>query len=120
MKRAAVIIATIGLVTTVLLGAWVHTAGAYTYLYHNKTDQAVRIDVVLYDDVRREAEIAPHQSHMISTGALIRSWSVDVYSDNKWQQALELTCDLLPGDHTFSIYVKEIGAGTRDWYVIKE
>jgi hypothetical protein len=115
VRRAAIIIATIVLFCTAT-----HTVCAYTYTYYNKTDLSVRIDIQLYDDLNKGAEIAAHGSHIISTRSLIKSWTVDVFLDNKWQQALELTCDLLPGDHTFSIYVEEIGEGKRDWYVIKQ
>ncbi|MBP1733000.1 MAG: hypothetical protein H6Q55_3429 [Deltaproteobacteria bacterium] len=115
MRRTAIV-----LVMLVLLGAGAHTVCAHTYTYHNNTNHLVRIDVQLYDDANSVAEIAGHKSHTISTRSLIKSWTVAVFLDNEWQQALELTCDLLPGDHTFSIYVREIGEGKRDWYVIKQ
>ena len=115
MRRAGIVALMLVLLCTVT-----HAARAYTYTYHNKTDYAVRIDVWLYDEAHRVAQIAPGQSQSISTKFLIKSWAVDVLADNGWKQALELTCDLLPGDHTFSIYVKEVGEGKRDWYVIKE
>lgn len=119
MRRAGII-----LVALVLLGAATHAACAYTYTYHNKTDHLIKIDVQLYGDANRVAEIGPNQSYAISTTFLIKSWTVAVFLDNRWQQALELTCDLLPGDHTFSIHVKEIRGGDRkirqDWYVIKQ
>jgi hypothetical protein len=115
VRRAVLIV-----VALLLLGAGTHTASAYTYTYNNMTDRLVRIDVQLYDDASKVAEIVASQSHTISTRLLIKSWTVEVFLDNRWQQALELTCDLLPGDHTFSIYVKEIGEGKHDWYVIKQ
>lgn len=115
MRRAGLIVAMF-----VLLTAGVRTSCAYTYTYCNETDLLVRIDIQLYDDVNKGAEIAPRGSHSLSTRSLIKSWTVDAFLDNRWQQALELTCDLLPGDHRFSIYVKEIGEGKRDWYVIKQ
>jgi hypothetical protein len=112
------------MVTIALLCAGVHGLCAYTYTYNNKTDLLLRIDVKLYDDADKSGEIAANRSHSVSTKFLIRSWSIEVFLDGKWQQALELTCDLLPGDHTFSIYVKEIregdGGTKQDWYVIKQ
>ncbi len=40
------------------------------------------------------------------------------------QQVLELTCDILPGDHTFSIFVEEMkahnGKINRSWHVVNQ
>jgi hypothetical protein len=46
-------------------------------------------------------------SYAISSKSLLKSWTADAFIENKWQQVLNMTCDLLPGNHTFSIYFDE-------------
>ncbi|MBN1104202.1 MAG: hypothetical protein JXL84_12365, partial [Deltaproteobacteria bacterium] len=52
----------------------------------------------------------------------LKSWMAEVFRENGWKRVLHLTCDFLPGDHTFSIYVKEgmnaNGEITQSWYAI--
>ncbi len=106
----------------VLVCAVAVSASAYTYTYKNTTNFRVRVNVQLYDDTAQKGELAPDASHVISSKALIKSWTAEALLDNKWQQVLNMTCDLLPGDHTFSIYFDEqkdpAGAVNRFWNAI--
>ena len=64
-------------------------------------------------------ELEANGSYVISSKFLLKSWTADVFLDNKWEQVLNMTCDLLPGNHTFSIYFDEKkdpgGTVTRTW-----
>ncbi|MEW6666620.1 MAG: hypothetical protein AB1512_15545 [Thermodesulfobacteriota bacterium] len=112
------------LVTIILLCGWTQGVHAYTYTYHNKTDHVIRVNVRLYDDADKTAPIEPRGSYAVSTRFLLKSWTVEVYSDNHWLRVLELTCDVLPGDHTFSILVEEVkgsdGKIKRSWQVVNQ
>ncbi len=99
-------------------------AYGYTYTYHNKTGYTVRIIVQLYDEASRSSEIKADESCAFSTKALLKSWVAEALIDNKWQGVLDTTCDLLPGNHTFFIYVDEArgpdDAVKRNWNAIIE
>jgi len=97
---------------------------AYTYTYYNRTGYDIRFKVELYDDGDKTIHIGANDSRAITTKSLLKSWIAEVFLDNQWNQILNLTCDFLPGDHTFSIYVKEKksnkGALSQDWNVITD
>ena len=103
------------------------TAGdlfAYTYIYNNRTDYGIRLTVGLYDDGDKIIHIEANNSATITTKFLLKSWIAEVLIGSKWDQVLHLTCDFLPGDHTFSIYVKEVknneGELSQNWNVITD
>ncbi len=103
------------------------TAGdlfAYTYIYNNRTDYGIRLTVGLYDDGDKIIHIEAHNSATITTKFLLKNAMVEALIGSKWNQALHLTCDFLPGDHTFSIYVKEVknndGELSQNWNVITD
>jgi hypothetical protein len=111
-----------GIVAVALLFTFCATIGdlsAYTYTYSNRTGYLVKVTVRLYDDAENTGQIKPDESYTVSSKSLLRSWTADVFLDNKWQQILDMTCDLLPGNQTFSIYVDEAkdasGLVTRTW-----
>jgi hypothetical protein len=97
---------------------------AYTYTYYNRTGYGIRLKVELYNDGDNTIHIKANDSQAITTKSLLKSWIAEVFTDDKWNQILNLTCDFLPGDHTFSIYVKEKksnnGALSQDWNVITD
>jgi hypothetical protein len=96
----------------------------YTYTYNNKTGYPVRVIVQLYDEADRSGEIGVNESFAFSTKALLKSWTAEAFVENKWQRVLDMTCDLLPGNHTYFIYVDEArkadGAVDRNWNAIIE
>lgn len=103
------------------------TAGdlfAYTYIYNNRTDYGIRLTVGLYDDGDKIIHIEANNSATITTKFLLKSWIAEALIGSKWNQVLHLTCDFLPGDHTFSIYVKEVknndGELKQNWNVITD
>jgi hypothetical protein len=94
-------------------------AHAYTYTYTNETDYLIKVAAQLYEDTDKTGELQAKDSYTISSKALLKSWTAEVFLDDKWQQVLTMTCDLLPGNHTFTIYMDEKkepdGAVTRTW-----
>jgi hypothetical protein len=92
---------------------------AYTYTYNNGTDYPVRVFAQLYDDADKVGEMEAGGSYTISSKALLKSWTADALIENRWRQVLNMTCDLLPGNHAFSIYFDEKknadGTVTRTW-----
>ena len=114
-RRGIVIMAAL-----VLFCATMGNVFAYTYTYHNQTGYLIRVTVRLYDDDRdKTGQINPTESYTISSRFLLRSWTAEVFLKKRWQQILNMTCDLLPGNHSFSIYVDETkdpsGIVTRTW-----
>ncbi len=99
-------------------------AYGYTYTYNNKTAYPVRVIAQLYDEASRSSEIKTNESYSFSTKALLKSWVAEALIENKWQRVLDMTCDLLPGNHTFFIHVDETrgpnGAVNRTWNAIIE
>ena len=99
-------------------------AHGYTYTYHNKTAYPVKVVVQLYDEADRSGEIKAKEDLSFSTKALLKSWVAEALIDGKWQRVLDTTCDLLPGNHTFFIYVDEAkgasGPLKRSWNAIIE
>ena len=106
-------------VLLLLLCAVVSNAFAYTYTYTNGTSYKVRVFVQLYDDADKTAEIEPNGSYVISSTSLLKSWTAEAFLEDSWQRVLDMTCDLLPGNHTFSIYFDEkndpAGKVMRTW-----
>jgi hypothetical protein len=99
--------------------------GAYTYTYSNRTGYLIRVTVRLYDDGSQKREqMEPNVSFTVSSKSLLKSWTADAYLDNDWHQVLDMTCDLLPGNQTFSIYVDEkkdsSGTITRAWNALNK
>jgi hypothetical protein len=119
MRNGMIILAAI-----ILFCAGTGDAYAYTYIYHNRTGHLIRISVQLYDDVDKTGQIEANKSYAISTKSLLKSWTAEAFLNNKWQQILNLTCDFLPFNHTFSIYVSEAKASNstvkRSWYAINK
>ena len=90
-----------------LTGLSYGAAGSFTYTYDNGTDYRVRVVAQLYDDADQSCELKAHGSYVISSKSLLKSWTADAFIDSRWEQVLNMTCDLLPGNHTFSIYFDE-------------
>jgi hypothetical protein len=92
---------------------------AYTYTYNNGTGHPVKVTAQLYEDADQTGELKANGSYTISSKSLLKSWTAEAFLDNEWRQVLNMTCDLLPGDHTFSIYFDEKkdpgGVVTRTW-----
>ncbi len=92
---------------------------AYTYTFRNETAYPLRVTIELYDEGAKAERIAPEKTYEVSSQSLLKSWKADAFLDGQWQQVLYLTCDLLPGNHGFSITVEETpGAGgtvNRSW-----
>ncbi|MEW6533038.1 MAG: hypothetical protein AB1473_19565 [Thermodesulfobacteriota bacterium] len=111
-------------VTLLIFGAAVENLYAYTYTYNNRTIYLIRISVQLYDDPGGTGRIEVSKSYSISSKSLLKSWTAEAFVDNSWQQILNFTCDFLPGDHTFSIYVNEAkdanGKASRTWHATSE
>lgn len=109
------------LIAAILIFGIAQVAHTYTYTYKNKTDHRIRVSVRLYEEGDRNCEIEPQGSCRVSTRSLLKNWTVDVFLEDSWRPVLELNCDMLPGDHPFSIYAKEIrgpdGALERKWIV---
>jgi hypothetical protein len=103
----------------ILFLAAIENLHAYTYTYSNGTGYPVKVIAQLYDDADQTGELKANGSYAISSKSLLKSWTAEVFLDNKWQQVLNMTCDLLPGNHTFSIYFDEKkdpgGVVARTW-----
>lgn len=115
MKRGLVIVTSF-----VLLCAAAANLGAYTYTYSNRTGYLIKVTVRLYDeDAEKTGQIEAEASYTVSSNSLLKSWTADAYLNNEWQQILDMTCDLLPGNQIFSIYVDErkdsSGTISRSW-----
>ena len=104
-----------------LLFGGAELAHAYTYTYNNKTAHRIRVSVRLYDEADRICEIEAGGSCEISTKALLKSWGLEAFLDNSWRLPQEMTCDMLPGDHPYSIHLNEVrtpdGKAGLEWYV---
>jgi hypothetical protein len=96
----------------------------YTYTYNNNTAYPVRVIVQLYDEADRAGKVDADEPYVLSTKALLKSWIAETFLENKWQRVLDMTCDLLPGNHIFFIYVNETrdpnGVVIRSWNAIIE
>ncbi len=107
-----------------ILCVGVADVSAYTYTYYNRTGYGIKLKVELYDDGDKTIHIEANGSQAITTKFLLKSWIAEVFLDNKCNQILHLTCDFLPGDHTFSIFVKEMkgskGESSQSWNVITD
>jgi hypothetical protein len=97
---------------------------AYTYTYDNRTNYDIRLTVELYDDSDKSIQVKALGSKVLVTQFLLKSWIVEVFLNNRWNRVLHLTCDVLPGDHVFSIYVREVknerGELSQNWNVITD
>ncbi len=93
---------------------------AYTYTYNNRTCYLIKVIVEVYNGKDRINQIEPNGSYGFSTDLLLKGWKAEAFLDNRWQQILHLTCDFLPGSHSFSVYVDETRdlcrTVTRNWY----
>jgi hypothetical protein len=109
----------VGVAALILFWATIGNVYAYTYTYNNGTGYPVRVSAQLYDDADRTGELKANGSYVISSKSLLKSWTAEVFLESSWQQVLNMTCDLLPGNHTFSIYFDEKkdpgGAVIRTW-----
>jgi uncharacterized protein YycO len=114
MRRRIVVVAAL-----IFLCATTGNVNAYTYTYSNRTGHLIKVIVQLYNDLDKTGQIEANESYTVSTKSLLRSWTAEVFLDNRWQQILNMTCDLLPGNQTFSIHVDEVkdpsGIITRTW-----
>lgn len=110
------------LAAIILFCAGMEDVYAYTYTYHNRTGYLIRVSVQLYHDADKIGQIEANKSYAISTAFFLKSWTAEAFLDNEWQQVLNLTCDFLPGNHTFSIYASEVqdanGVVSRSWIAI--
>lgn len=106
------------------IGVMASELSAYTYEYRNRTDHLIRVCVHLYGEPDKWAELEPNGSYVVSTPSLIQSWSTEALLDQRWEQVLNLTCDLLPGNYLFTIHVKETkgpdGKATRSWEAVSQ
>jgi hypothetical protein len=97
---------------------------AYTYAYHNTTGYTIRLKVELYDGADETLRIEAGGSESITTRSLLKSWVAEASFAHHWKQVLHFTCDLLPGDHIFSVYMIEMkqdnGETTQTWNVIMD
>jgi hypothetical protein len=93
---------------------------AYTYAFHNRTGHLIKVIVEVYDGEDRVSEVEAYGSYSFSTGLLLKSWKVEAFLENRWEQVMHNTCDLLPGNHTFSVHADETrepgGRVERNWY----
>jgi hypothetical protein len=110
------------LAAVVLLGTVAGDCYAYTYRFINGSPYPISVTVRLYDGTARTAELAPNTAHSVTTDALLQDWEAKALLDNAWQQVLHLTCDFLPGNHTFSVRVTETaqpgGTVDRHWQAV--
>jgi len=115
MKKGIIV-----LVTLTLFIAGIQNLYAYTYTYNNRVPYLIKVILEVYNGEDRTNQIEPNGSYDFSTDLLLKSWRAEVFLDNQWQQILHLTCDFLPGNHSFSIHVDETrdqrGTVTRNWY----
>ena len=118
MRKGIVVVAIIFLYVTM------GSVNAYTYTYSNRSGHPIKVIVQLYDDVDKTGQIEANESYTVSTKSLLKSWIAEVFLENRWQQILNMTCDLLPGNQTFSIYVDEVkdpsGIITRTWNALNK
>lgn len=119
MRTGTVILTAIILYCTMTGGLY-----AYTYSYTNTTGYVVRVTVRLYDDADKTNEMKANASYAVLTDSLLKSWTAEVFFDGRWQQVLNLTCDFLPGNHTFIIQVEEkknsSGPADHNWYAVTD
>jgi hypothetical protein len=112
------------LMTLFIVSAAMENSYAYTYTYNNRTTHPIKVSVQLYDDPGETGRIEVSKSYSISGKSLLKSWTAEAFVDNGWQQILNFTCDFLPGDHTFSIYVNEVkdsdGVPCRRWHATSD
>ncbi len=115
MKKSVIIV---GALLLIVLA--VDQLYAYTYTFHNRTALLIKVIVELYDGEDRTGEVVPQGSYMVSTPLLLKSWRVEAYMDDQWQQVMYNTCDLLPGSYVFSVNVDQTmepgGRVMRTWY----
>jgi hypothetical protein len=108
------------LVTLTLFMTGVKDLYAYTYTYHNKTCYLIKVIVEVYNGEDKTIQVEPNGFFSFSTDLLLKSWRAEAFLDNQWQRILHLTCDFLPGSHSFSVRVDETrdpdGTVTRNWY----
>jgi hypothetical protein len=108
----------------IFLCAVIGNVCAYTYTYSNKTGHLIKVIVQLYDDADKTGQIEANESYTVSTKSLLKSWIAEVFLENRWQEILNMTCDLLPGNQTFSIYVDEVKDGNgivkRTWNALNK
>jgi hypothetical protein len=113
------LIAALFLTTALFLCASASSLPAYTYTYCDETDHSLKVTIRFYDEPDRTALIEPKGCHVVPAESLLKSWSVETLFHGIWKEVLELTCDLLPGDYTFSIHIDEIrgseGAARQTW-----
>jgi hypothetical protein len=94
----------------------------YTYTYHNRTDYPIRVNIQLYGDADQSGLTENRRPYTVSTGLLLKSWSAEVLIDATWRLILHLTCDFLPGNQVFTLFVQETsgpdGTVIRSWSAI--
>jgi len=116
MKKGIIIVAALYL----FIAGAAEELYAYTYTFHNRTGHFIKVIVEVYDEEDRVSEIETQGSYSVSTGLLLKSWKVEVFLDNRWEQVMHNTCDLLPGNHAFSVHADETkgpaGRVERNWY----
>ncbi len=119
MRRGAIILGALLIICTGAVNLF-----AYMYTYDNRTDYDIRLTVELYDDSDKIIQVKALDSQVLVTQFLLKSWIVEVFLNDKWNRVLHLTCDVLPGDHVFSIYVREVknerGELSQSWNVITD
>jgi len=119
MRRGVIILSALLIIITGAANLF-----AYTYTYDNRTDYDIRLTVELYDDSDKYILVKALDSQVLVTQFLVKSWIVEVFLNNNWNRVLHLTCDILPGDHVFSIYVREVknekGELIQSWNVITD
>ena len=110
------------LAAVILLCLGARDVYAYTYTYYNRTSHLIEITIQLYDDADETCQINANNSCTTSSKSLLKSWTANAFVNDEWQQILNLTCDFLPGNHSFSIYLSEVldanGIASHKWIAI--
>jgi hypothetical protein len=92
---------------------------AFTYTFHNRTGHLVKVTVELYDGEDATSEIDANKSYTLSTALLLKSWKVEIFQGGGWEPVMNNTCDMLPGNHVYSIHADEKrgpdGTVVRNW-----
>jgi hypothetical protein len=115
MRKGIIVFMTL---TILLIGT--RNLYAYRYMFSNSTRYFIKVTAKIYNGEDRNNQIEPNRSYTFSTDQLLKSWKAEAFLGNQWKQVLHLTCDFLPGNHSFSIHVDETtdphGTLARDWY----
>lgn len=118
MKKLVLFLAAV----TVILVCTASDLLAFTYTFQNQTGYPIKVMVEVYNGEDRTSRIEAGRSYSFSTDLLLKSWTTEAFIDQRWERILHLTCDLLPGNHAFSVHVNETkdrsGIVKLEWYTM--